>query len=296
MIKRTETLLKPGVQVGPYRVDRFKTKTRLSEIAEATHVETGYSVALKIPTGPEGQELLENEMTIYHCLRGIKNLYLVTMHGSGLWGDTPYIATEWQSNGTLQERIPTPPSAAELTDTIAQPPSPRVLQRNLKIVADAAAGLAALHEHATVHRDIKPANVAVDDVNTGKLLDFGVAASMNSALYSEPRTIDGTLGQSIPPEVFLDGAIVAPSRDIWAMATTAFRSLTGVMVFGEPNPADPIEHYRQIVKGPQQTLRDFHPNASSDLDSIITEGLNPDPTKRPSAAEMRDVFNSSTIS
>jgi serine/threonine protein kinase len=53
----------------------------------------------------------------------------------------------------------------------------------LEIVAQVAAGLAAVHEQNLVHRDIKPSNIMVrlkdDGSTTAKIIDLGLAKSLN---------------------------------------------------------------------------------------------------------------------
>ena len=291
MVRHTEPTLEQGLQIGPYHVDQLEVTTRFSRIARATHVETGDSVALKLPAGPNSQRVLQNELVIYRCLAGIESSRIVRMHGSGIWRDAPYIATEWQQNGTLREVLPMPLGIAKQNKRTSQPSNPQVFWDNLRIVADGAAGLAELHEQGFIHCDVKPDNIAIGDNNTGKLLDFGVALSADDAPYAIESGVFGTPGQSIPPEAYLDGNTTSPTRDAWAMAATAFRALSGVMVFGEPRSLDPIGYRSQVNRRPPLALRDLHPSAPSDLDRIITEALDPDPKKRPSVSEMRDVFN-----
>ena len=288
MSRRTEPPLEQGLQIGPYQVDQFVAKTRSSHIARATHAETGESVALKVPT-ETGVHLLENEYAIYRSLAGVTSSYLARMHGAGVWKSTPFLAVEWQSNGTLQERLPIPPQAAEYNSVSAPLSTPQDFRCHLQILADSAAGIEALHEVGVIHCDIKPANIAVDN-NTGKLFDFGIASSGNTAPHMDSGTVFGTPGESIPPEAYMYGAITSTTRDIWAMAATAFRVLSGVKPFGKPS-WDPLEGHRQVNKAPDLTLRDFHPNAPSDLDRVITEALDPDPKNRPSLSEMRGVFD-----
>lgn len=207
-----------------------------------------------------------------------------------LGGGVPFIATDWQPNGTLQELLPLSPIVAKRKNARSLPSTPQDLQRNLRIIADGTTGLAELHKVKIIHCDIKLANIAVSN-NTGKLLDFGVAVSVNDASHIDEGTVFGTPGQSIPPEAYMYGNVASPTRDVWAMAATAFRALSGVKPFGESYSWDPLECHNQVNRKPDLTLRDFYRHAPSDLDRVITEALNPKPKKRPSVSEMRDVFN-----
>ncbi len=111
------------------------------------------------------------------------------------------------------------------------------------------------HEQGIIHRDIKPANVMVVR-RAGrllpKLLDFGVArsgvfepeqprasrdSSVEASLVDSPLdegsrsvTVRGRLGGSpayMAPEQWLDAADASPLTDLYALAITAYETLTG---------------------------------------------------------------------
>ena len=64
-----------------------------------------------------------------------------------------------------------------LADRIAGGPVP--LSETLQIALQIAQGLEAAHERGVVHRDLKPANIQLGSDGTVKLLDFGLAKSVD---------------------------------------------------------------------------------------------------------------------
>src|SRR6516162_2981207 len=107
----------------------------------------------------------------------------------------------------------------------------------LEIIAQGAAGLAAIHEQNLVHRDIKPSNILVrlkdDGTLRAKIIDLGLAKSVD-----EPgaQTAISTLGafagtpEFASPEQF--AGIGADIRsDLYSLGVTLWKMVTGKTPF-----------------------------------------------------------------
>src|SRR5262249_8707470 len=55
----------------------------------------------------------------------------------------------------------------------------------LEIALDLARGLSAAHRCGVLHRDVKPANAILSDDGRAKLLDFGLASSVDAAALAD---------------------------------------------------------------------------------------------------------------
>ncbi|MGB2571640.1 protein kinase domain-containing protein [Micromonospora citrea] len=128
------------------------------------------------------------------------------------------------------------------------------------IAARLARVLAAVHAQGVVHRDVTPDNVMVDDDDV-KLLDFGIAARIG-----ERPVRSWTFGTPpyLAPERLADAA-ADPAADIYSLGALLVEMLTG-------QPPD----------GPVRLPADV----PAELAQLCRRCLDPEPTRRPSAAEV----------
>lgn len=103
----------------------------------------------------------------------------------------------------------------------------------LRIVADACAGLHAVHEigsanadlEGLVHRDVSPANIMVSVTGCAKLIDFGIAKREAAAVHTRAGVLKGTIRFMSPEQVECDD--VDRRADVWAMGVVLYHLLTG---------------------------------------------------------------------
>jgi serine/threonine-protein kinase len=129
-----------------------------------------------------------------------------------------------------------------LADRIKQGPIP--VDESLEIARQIAEALEAAHERGIVHRDLKPANVKVRPDGTVKVLDFGLAAILQSTAsgVADPANsptltlgatqvgaIMGTAGYMSPEQAV--GKPVDRRADIWAFGVVLYEMLTGQHLF-----------------------------------------------------------------
>jgi serine/threonine-protein kinase len=123
---------------------------------------------------------------------------------------------------------------------------PLPLDEAIPIFRQIADGLEAAHERGIVHRDLKPANIKLTPAGVVKILDFGLAKTIDatpSAPGSNP-TISPTLSLAMTQAGMILGtaAYMSPEQargkpvdkrsDIWSFGVVFYEILTGRQLFG----------------------------------------------------------------
>jgi serine/threonine-protein kinase len=122
-----------------------------------------------------------------------------------------YLVMELLEGRTLAEVAAergTPLSGAEVVD----------------VVSRVGGALQHVHEAGVLHRDVSPANVMLTSDGRLVLIDFGIARPLERT--TGPITEVMTPGYA-PPEQYRRDAVLSPACDVYALAATAYRLVTG---------------------------------------------------------------------
>ncbi|WP_435017080.1 serine/threonine protein kinase [Tundrisphaera sp. TA3] len=103
------------------------------------------------------------------------------------------------------------------------------LRGRVKVLAQAADGLAAVHAAGFIHHDINPNNFLVDRENNVKLIDFGLAVP-NLPAFHRPGNRTGML-QYMAPEL-IRREPTNEKIDIFSFGVVAYELLTDKLPFG----------------------------------------------------------------
>jgi serine/threonine protein kinase len=113
----------------------------------------------------------------------------------------------------------------------------------MALLSPIARALSEVHAAGIAHLDIKPQNILLARTALGreaKLADFGISESIEAKVASGPRQVLLYSVNWAAPEQMIGESIGAFS-DVYALALVVVYSLTGKLVFSEP---DPIKAYR----------------------------------------------------
>ena len=102
----------------------------------------------------------------------------------------------------------------------------------LLIAKDLAKGLKYIHDKGIIHNDIKLENIMIDETNTPRIIDFGLACFSQPDKYIGPNcdTKGGTPFYAAPE--FLSVRKRFPASDMWALGIVLFMAAKGYNPFG----------------------------------------------------------------
>lgn len=130
------------------------------------------------------------------------------------------------------------------------------------LIEQMASGLAYAHEQGVVHSDLKPDNVFVTVDGRIKILDFGIARIMDSALQKDSFDA-GELGalstRYASLEMLQGGAAPHPTDDVYALGLLAYQLFSGDHPYGGTNALD--AHKNGVTAKPLKGLKRYQRKA-----------------------------------
>ena len=172
-----------GKRVSHYRILQLLGGGGMGVVYKAEDLKLGRRVALKflppeLASDPKALARLESEARAASALdhRNICSIYELDEHEG-----QPFIVMQLLEGQTLQEQM----------EAAAQHGATLPLAKVLAIAMQVAEGLQAAHEKGFLHRDIKPANIFITTQSEAKILDFGLAQSLE-------RDVEDIGDESIP--------------------------------------------------------------------------------------------------
>ena len=139
----------------------------------------------------------------------------------------------------------------------------------LRITAQVLQALEYAHARKIIHRDVKPSNMMRSTAGVVKLMDFGLAKSIEKG--DKASLIAGTPAYMPPEQLY--GRRVDHRADLYATAASLYEMLSGRLPFESMDRTD--------LPPP---LRALHPEVPEVIERVIVRGLSVDPEQRMASA------------
>lgn len=186
----------------------------------------------------------------------------------------PFLILEWVDGASLSELL-APNAAQRQWQALPQAVAAAV-------VADACAGLHALHEArdaqgaplGAVHRDVSPHNILLSEQGHVKVADLGVAKARGQwRARTRSGELRGKLGYLAPEQ--LRGETVDRRADVYALGCVLYLAVAGRL----PYPAE-VAAFQNVLHGDYTPPQAYAPDLSPALGAVIRRAMQLDPNQR----------------
>jgi eukaryotic-like serine/threonine-protein kinase len=266
--------LSPGQRIGSYEILSPLGVGGMGEVYRARDTKLDRDVALKVlpahlADDPAALERFEREAK---AIAALSHPNILSIFDFGISDGVVYAVTELLEGETLRARL----SAGAL-------PARKAVEYGVAM----AQGLAAAHDKGIVHRDLKPENVFVTRDGRVKLLDFGLALVLPSAVavgsgsgarsagLTEPGTVLGTAGYMSPEQV--RGGAADHRSDIFSFGAVFYEMLTGHRAFHGDSA---VETMMAILQSEPPGLSEASRTLPPELVEIVSHCLEKSPEER----------------
>jgi hypothetical protein len=261
-------------RIGGFRIRRLIASGGMGLVYEAVQESPHRAVALKVmrrsAATPAALRRFRNEAELMAKLRhpGIAQVYEAGIDESGP-EPVPFIAMELISGAkTLREFV----RARNL---------PR--EQMIELVAEAADAVAHGNSKGIIHRDLKPSNILVDQDGKVKIVDFGVARTMDA---DAPMTQQTELGQLVgtvqymsPEQIAADSRELDARADVYSLGVILYELVSGRL----PHDLEGKSVYEAAVvirDQPSHKLSTVSTDVPLDLGTIVHRAVERDRDRR----------------
>lgn len=261
-------------KLGHYRIVEKIGSGGMGVVYRAWDEHLSRDVAVKVlPPGTLGDDVasrrFRNEALM---LSRLNHPHIATVHDFDRQGDIDYLVTEYIPGESVAEKLAEAPL-----------PEPQILRLAIQMTE----GMSAAHEKGLIHRDLKPSNLRLTLEGTLKILDFGLAKTLNP--IDQVATVDtltggsgisGTLHYMAPEQ--LRGESGDFRTDIYGAGAVLYEMGTGRAPFNDRVAVALIDAI--LHTAPTRPAR-WNPNLSARFEEIVLRCLEKNPDHRYQSAE-----------
>ncbi|HEX6053339.1 MAG TPA: serine/threonine-protein kinase, partial [Gemmatimonadaceae bacterium] len=300
----------PDRRFGPYRVLRELGRGGMGVVylAERDDGQFRKRVAVKLlRSSPDAEELHRRFLAERQILASLDHPNIAQLLDGGVTGgQLPYLVMEYVDGVPITDYC----DRRQLD-----------VHARIRLFCDVCAAVHHAHQNLIVHRDLKPSNILVTRDGQVKLLDFGIAKLLGTALGAIDVPATRTGFHAMTPEYAspeqVRGDSVTTASDVYALGVVLYELLTGrrpyrltgaswqelARVIGEREPVPPsscitrneggaptaassADNTMDVAATRGATPERLRRQLRGDLDAIVLMALRKEPSRRYGSADM----------
>jgi serine/threonine protein kinase/tetratricopeptide (TPR) repeat protein len=235
----TEELSRGTVFAGRYEVIELLGTGGMGRVYRVLDTKINEEMALKLirPEIASDKKTIERFSNELRLARHVSHKHVCRMYDLGEDAGIHYITMEYVPGESLKSMI-------KMTKQLSASTA-------ISIAKQVCGGLAEAHKYGVVHRDLKPGNIMIDKDGNVRIMDFGIARSLEAKEVTETGMLIGTPEYMSPEQVTGEGE--DHRSDIYSLGIILYEMLTGRLPFEGKTPISiAMKHQREIPKSPQE--------------------------------------------
>lgn len=247
-----------------YRLQETVGSGGFAKVKLATHILTGEKVAIKIMDKRALGDDLPRVQTEIKAMKELVHQHICTLYEVIETSNKIFMVLEYCPGGELFDYI-------VAKDRLKEDEARMFFRQIVSAVAY-------IHHKGYAHRDLKPENLLLDEDQSLKLIDFGLAAKPKGGMKEQLETCCGSPAYAAP-ELVSGKTYIGSEADIWSMGVLLYALLCGFLPFDDENVA---HLYKKIQKGEYEEPRWLTPGSRQ----LLKQMLQVNPKKRITMKEL----------